>query len=310
MRIEPPRHLSEEARSHLLSPLQPAAEFDAADPAAVRQLRQVLHAEWLAVNDDLPGRWCHREGVVAGVPVVWFAQDEAAFNRDEVIVHLHGGAYLLGSPMVNAAVAVPIAQRTGLPVVSVDYRLAPEHRCPAAVEDAVAAVTELGNEHRLAAMFGESAGGGLAVATAVALRDTGAAMPERLGLLSPWVDLTCSGDTYRTLAPVDPDFPDPAGPPKWASAYAGDDTANPQASPLFADLAGLPPTLIQAGGREVLLSDSYRLHRALSKAGCQSTLDVWDGLWHVWHTQPQLPETIEAFDELAAFLTATMAQAE
>ena len=305
MVIEPPQHLSEAARSHLLQQPEPVPDLDATDPVAVRGAREVVHAEWLAVNDDLTGRWCHREGTVAGIPVVWFGPEVAAFDRDDVIVHLHGGAYLLGSPMANAAVAVPVAQRTGLPVVSVDYRLAPEHRCPAAVDDAVAVATELGEERRLVAMFGESAGGGLAVATTIGLRDAGSAMPERLGLISPWVDLTCSGDSYSALLHVDPDFKNPAAPPNWAAAYAGDDTASPQASPLFADLSGLPPALIQVGSREVLLSDSLRLHRALRQAGVESTLDVWDGLWHVWHSLPTMPETMEAFDQLADFLTAT-----
>lgn len=120
------------------------------------------------------------------------------------------------------------------------------------------------------------------------------------------MDLTCSGDSYKALLHVDPDFTNPAGPPNWAAAYAGDDTASPQASPLFADLFGLPPALIQVGSREVLLSDSLRLDQAFRQAGVESTLDVWDGLWHVWHAMPTLPETMEAFDQLAAFLTSSV----
>ena len=304
MLIEPPRHLSEAARAYLLDPPAPEEAFDASDPAVVSQVREEVHAEWLAVNDEIPGRWCHREDTLAGIAVVWFALEEAAFDCEDVIVHLHGGAYLVGSPMANATAVVPVAQRTGLPVVSVDYRLAPEHPCPAAVEDAVLAVAELGRTRRLAGMFGESAGGGLSVATAIGLRDTSAVLPERLGLISPWVDLTCSGDSYRILLDADPAFPDPQQPLDWAAAYAGADTADPQASPLFADLSGLPPTLIQVGSREVLLSDSLRLDRALRQAGVESTLDVWDGMWHVWHSHPTMPETAEAFDELAAFLMA------
>lgn len=303
MPIDPPSHLSAEARAHLLDPPVPITGVDTTDPVLVRQLREEVHAEWLALNDEIEGSWCHRDETVGGVPVVRFAADEPALDGDDVIVHLHGGSYCLGSPMTNAAIAVPIAQRTGLPVVSVDYRLAPEHRCPAAVDDAVAVMTELGNRGRMTALFGESAGGGLAVAAAVALCRTGGPMPGRLGLLSPWVDLTCSGDTYRTLADVDPDFPDPGEPPVWAAGYAGEDTADPQASPLFADLRDLPPVLIQVGGREIMLSDSCRLHHALTRARVDSTLDIWDGLWHVWHLFHGVPEAREAFDEMAAFLT-------
>lgn len=303
MPIEPPQHLSEAARAYLLDPPPRTEPFDACDPAAVQRVREETHPEWMAVNDDITGPWCCRDDTVAGVPVVWFAADEGDFDRSEVIVHLHGGAYIVGSPMTNAALAVPVAQRSGVPVVSVDYRLAPEHPCPAAVEDAVAVVAELGAERPLVAMFGESAGGGLTLATAVGLRDQGATVPERLGLIAPWVDLTCSGDTYRTLLGADPSFGDPQQPPQWAAAYAGEATADPQASPLFADLSGLPPVLIQVGGREVLLSDSLRLHQALLRAGVESTLDVWDAMWHVWHSNPTLPETVHAFDDLAAFLT-------
>ncbi len=303
--IAPPEHLSTEAQAHLADPPPPLVGFDATDPVAVAELRAELHPEWEAANEAIPGSWAHRADTIAGVPVVWFAGGAAAFDSTQVLVHLHGGAYFLGGPMTNAVIPVPIAQRTELPVVSIDYRLAPEHRCPAAVEDVTAVIAELANDREVQGLFGESAGGGLAVAATVALRDSGAALPRRLGLLSPWVDLTCSGDTYQTLAGVDPDFPEPADPPVWASAYAGELTADPQASPLFADLHDLPPTLIQVGGREILLSDSCRLQQALTDAGCDATLDIWDGLWHVWQMFPHVPEANRALDELAAFLVPT-----
>lgn len=302
MEIAPPHHLSAEARAHLADPPPPLVGFDATDAVVVAALRSELHPEWEAANDTIAGSWVQRHDTICGVPVVWFADDERAFDSVQVLVHLHGGAYFLGSPMTNAVIPVPIAQRTGFPVVSIDYRLAPEHRCPAAVDDAVTVVSELAGGRRVRGLFGESAGGGLAVAAAVALRDAGVTLPERLGLLSPWADLTCSGDTYRTLAAIDPDFPDPADPPVFAAAYAGEATADPQASPLFADLAGLPPTLIQVGGREILLSDSCRLHRALTDAGSTATLDIWDGLWHVWQMFAHVPEAKQALDDLAAFL--------
>lgn len=300
--VEPAGHLSAEARAHLLDPPPPPPSVDLLDHDAVAEFREAAHAEWITLNDELDGPWIHRDETIAGVPCVRFAADEGTLDAAEVIIHLHGGAYFLGSPMTNASLVIPIAQRTGLPVVSVDYRLAPEHPCPAAVDDAVAVCATLSNDRRVTALYGESAGGGLTVATAVALRDRGHPLPDRLGLMSPWVDLTCSGDSYRTLVHVDPDFPDPADPPRFAAAYAGTDTAQPAASPLFADLSGLPPCLIQVGGREVLLSDSLRLHEALRRAGGASTLDIWDGLWHVWQLFPQLPEAQTALSELATFL--------
>jgi len=166
-------------------------------------------------------------------------------------------------------------------------------------------VEELAGSCNIQAMYGESAGGGLAIAAAVALRDRGSGLPARLGVMSPWSDLTCSGDSYRTLVHADPTFGDPAIPPALAHAYAREHVADPLASPLFADLRGLPPTMIQVGGREILLSDSCRLDEALRRAGVDSLLEVWDGLWHVWQLDARLPEAIDAIDRLAAFLASS-----
>ena len=298
--IEPAYHLSEEARQFLadfaaLPPLDPA------DLDAVETARRMSLANWVAFNEGLPEPWISRPSTIAGVPVVTFAVDEQALNADQVIVHLHGGAFVLGSPTASAALAVGVAQRTGVPVVSVDYRLAPEHRCPAGLTDIVKVCLELGGPRRLVAIYGESAGANLSLAAAVALRDRGATLPDRLGLLSPWVDLTCSGDTYRTLASADPVL-GTLDPPAFAAVYAGRDTAGPEASPLFADLAGLPPALIQTGSRELLLSDSCRLEAALRLAGVAVELHVWDGLWHGWQLRHHIPEAGRALDDLAAFL--------
>lgn len=299
--IEPAAHLSDAARSYLLDAEATGDTIDFSDTTAVAALRAEVDAGWIALSEQLPGTWVRRDDEVAGVRAVWYAANDDLFDVDGVIVHLHGGSYVFGTPDV-ASMAVPLAQRTGRPVVSLDYRLAPEHPCPAGVDDAIAACLELGRSRTITALYGESAGGGLAVATAVGLRDAGAPMPGALGLLSPWVDLTVSGDTYRTLVHVDPDLSDPNEPPLIASVYAGGDVADPRASPLFADLAGLPRTLIQVGGREILLSDSCRLDRALRTAGVDSTLDVWDGLWHVWQIWQHVPEARRAWDELAAFI--------
>ncbi len=299
---EPASHLSAEARQFLANYQVVGAELDLRDLEAVAAARRGSLAGWVALNEGLAGPWISRAAAVAGVPVVTFAVDEQALDADRVIVHLHGGAFVLGSPTASAALAVGVAQRTGLPVVSVDYRLAPEHRCPAATEDIVNVCLELAASHRLAAIYGESAGANLSLTAAIALRDGGAELPDRLGLLSPWVDLSCSGDTYRTLASDDPVL-GPLDPPLFAAAYAGRGTASPEVSPLFADLAALPPALIQVGSREILLSDSCRLEAALRGAGVDVELTVWDGLWHGWQLRHHVPEARQALDDLAAFLT-------
>ena len=299
--VEPASHLSPVAREFLenYQPLQ--ASPDLGDPEAVAAARQGSLAGWVAHNEGLGGPWISRPGAVAGVPVVSFAADEEALAGDQVIVHLHGGAFVLGSPTASAALAVGVTHRTGLPVVSVDYRLAPEHPCPAGLSDVVRVCGELVRARSLAAIFGESAGANLSLAAAIALREIGWALPFRLGLLSPWVDLTCSGDTYRTLAGADPVL-GPLDPLAFATAYAGRASDHPEASPLFADLAGLPPVLIQVGSREILLSDSCRLNDAFRRAGGDVTLNVWDGLWHGWQLRYDIPEAGYALDELATFL--------
>ena len=298
--IEPASHLSAEAREFLVNYQVLGADLDLQDLEAVAAARRGSLAGWVALNEGLEGSWVSRPATVGGVPVVSFAMDEQALGADQVIVHLHGGAFVLGSPVASAALCVGVAQRTGLPVVSVDYRLAPEHRCPAGLEDIVSVCRELGGSRRVVAIFGESAGANLSLAAAIALRDRGVALPTRLGLLSPWVDLTCSGDTYRTLASADPVL-GPLDPRAFATAYAGQDTASPQASPLFADLVGLPPSLIQVGSREILLSDACRLEAALRNAGAAVALTMWDGLWHGWQLRHHVPEARQALDHLAAF---------
>lgn len=299
--IEPPSHLSEEAQQFLMNYRIVGADLDLGDTDAVAAARRGSLAGWVAHNEGLPGPWVSRPSEIAGVPVMSFAVDEHALSADQVIVHLHGGAFVLGSPTASAALAVGVAQRTGLPVVSVDYRLAPEHPCPAGLEDIVRVCRALSTERSVAAIFGESAGANLSLAAAAALRNSGDAMPGCLGLLSPWVDLTCSGDTYRSLAAADPVL-GRLDPPAFAVAYAGADTADPKASPLFADLSGLPPALIQTGSREILLSDACRLEDALRRAGVDVVLNVVDGLWHGWQLQYRVPEAGQALDDLAAFM--------
>ena len=298
--VEPASHLSAEARAFLTGYRVPPP-LDLGDLEAVAAARRASLANWVASNESLPAPWTSRASTVAGVPVVTFAADEADLDAERLIVHLHGGAFVLGSPTASAALAVPVAQRTGVAVVSVDYRLAPEHPCPAALDDIVGVCRELASQRQIAAIFGESAGANLSLAAALSLRDGGDSLPARLGLLSPWVDLSCSGDTYRTLARADPVL-GPLDPPAFAAACAGPETRGPVASPLFADLAGLPPAFIQAGSREILLSDAWRLEAALRRAGVDVRLDVWDGLWHGWQLQHRIPEAAEALDDLAAFL--------
>ena len=301
-RTPPPSHLSSEAQAYLRDPDPPAPVIDYTDPEVAQAQRLIEHPEWEKGSEDLSGAWAAEPNTIAGVPVVRFSGSAAATATERTIVYVHGGGYVLGNPMACATMAVPVAQRTGLTVVSVGYRLAPEHRCLAAIEDVVTVHRRLSTDHEIVGMCGDSAGGGRTLSAAAALRDGGDRLLGRLGLIAPWVDLTCSSDTHATLRHVDPYLPH-AGLPQWfARAYVGDDVADPAATPLFADLRDLPPVLIQVGGRDVLLGDSLRLATAIGRAGGRAALDVWDGMWHVWHIRSDLPETVTAFDELAALL--------
>jgi acetyl esterase/lipase len=228
----------------------------------------------------------------------------AAPGADErnVILLLHGGGFMLGSARAHRAYASHLSASTGAWVLSLDYRLAPEHPFPAALDDAVAAVTVLRARAVAPArlmLCGDSAGGGLALATALALRDAGAALPDGCILVSPWVDLTCSGASYAQLANVDP-IATRAGALDMAAAYlAGADPAQPLASPLFADLHGLPPILILAGEREIFLDDARALAARLHQAGGQAELTLFAGAIHQF---PLHVGAIAAADEALALI--------
>ncbi len=236
----------------------------------------------------------------------WLAAPNA--RNDAAVLYLHGGGYVIGSPRSHRHLAAAIGDSAKTNVLLPDYRLAPEHPFPAAVDDAVAAYHWLLDRQIASARIviaGDSAGGGLAVATLLALRDTRAPLPAAGVCISPWVDLTCSGGSYATRADADPIVKrESVG--AMATAYLGDaDAKAPLASPLFADLRGLPPLLIHVGDDEVLLDDSVQLAERARKAGVDATLDVWPKMVHVWHWFfPMLDEGHAAIDRIGAFVQA------
>ena len=227
---------------------------------------------------------------------------------DQVVLYLHGGGYCIGSINSHRGLCGRLALAFGGRVANLDYRLAPEHPFPAAVDDAVAAYTDLldhGVRPGQVAVAGDSAGGGLTVAALLAIRDASLPMPAAGVCLSPWVDLTQSGPSHQSRAEVDP-MVTTAGLDTMAAAYLADQLATePLASPVFADLTGLPPLLLQVGDAEVLLDDSIRLRDAAEAAGVDVTLDIWDEMIHVFQAFPAelLPESDESLARIATFLT-------
>ena len=219
------------------------------------------------------------------------------------LFYLHGGGYFACSPQTHRAITGGFARR-GLAVFTPDYRLAPEHPFPAAVQDAVAAYRGLLAEGMRAdtiAVGGDSAGGGLALALLVSLRDAGDALPAACVLFSPWTDLAGTGATLRTNRNRDAMFPG-EGMQRITDPYlGGTDPRTPLASPLYADLQGLPPLLVHVGSDEVLLDDSRRLVERARSAGVNVTLRSWPLVPHVWQLF-RIPEAIASMDEAARFL--------
>lgn len=224
----------------------------------------------------------------------------------KIIIYTHGGGYTINSADSTAASAALMAAATGMRVVSVDYTIAPFGKWPVVTDQVLAVFKGLIAEgHPLKSMgiYGDSAGGGLAAASVLKMRDQRLGMPAAVVLWSPWVDVTESGDTNATLKSVDPILSDFDGMVN-ARAYADDkDFKNPYVSPLYADFSqGFPATLIQAGTREKLLSDAVRLNRVMDDAGREVHLDLYDGMPHVFQVLvPQSVEAQRAIDKSAAF---------
>jgi acetyl esterase/lipase len=239
-----------------------------------------------------------------GVPAERIEVPGTASGR--VVLYFHGGGYSLGSARSHRSLGKRIAVAARAAVVLPDYRLAPEHVFPAAVEDAVAAYRWLlaaGVAPSQIAVAGDSAGAGLTVALLVSLRDAGVPLPACGVLLSPFADLECRGETYATLAEVDPIVSREMG-IGMGRAYVGDrEPSDPLASPVRAALDGLPPLLIQVGSREVVLDDARALERHAREAGVFAKLDVWPGMVHAWHLfASDLEEARRAIEDLGSFI--------
>jgi acetyl esterase/lipase len=231
-------------------------------------------------------------------------------RTDAAVLYLHGGGYVIGSPRSHRHLAAAIGRAAGTAALLLDYRLAPEHPFPAALEDAVAAFRWLlarGIAPERIVVAGDSAGGGLTVATLLALRDR--KLPRAGGgvCISPWVDLTCSGATYATKKDVDP-IVTRESVAMMAQAYAGaGDPKGPLLSPLYADLRGLPPLLVQVGSEEVLLDDALGLGERARAAGVDVTVREWPTMIHVWHWfLPMLAEAERAIADVGAFVRARL----
>ena len=241
---------------------------------------------------------------MAGLSCEWTVAKSG--QSGPAMLYLHGGGYIAGSLTSHRNLVARLAEKIDGRILTVDYRLAPEHPFPAAVVDGLAAYEALldsGIDPNHLTIGGDSAGGGLTMATLVSARDKGLPMPAGALLFSPWTDLTASGATIATNAAVDPTIGLKVIKASADHYLAGAEGNSPLASPIFADLRGMPPVFIQTGAVEVLLSDSETLRDRLTEAGSDCQLEVWDKMFHVWHAQwPILSEARDAIDKAAAFV--------
>lgn len=225
--------------------------------------------------------------------------------RKYVILYCHGGGYSTGSCLYGRTITSKLATAASIDVLGFDYRLAPEHPCPAALEDALKVwdyLMLLGYGARDVILAGDSAGGNLALVLTLKLKAERRFLPRGLVLMSPWTDLTASGRSYRTKAEVDPVL-DAEYIDRMTKAYIpeGENLENPLISPLFGDFEGFPPVYIQVGENEILLSDSVELHKKLQKAGVQAKLDRFKGMWHVFQMSP-FRTAADAMEKSAEFI--------
>jgi acetyl esterase/lipase len=294
-----PQDISKEAKAYYES-LRPrsATPLDIQNPKVMAFTRKFLGGIFLANAEELGIEYELEPIDVVGAEAYWIRSGQQIDNK--VLLYFHGGGQILGSAKTNLATALRIAKHSDIPVVTVEYRLAPEHPFPAGLNDGLTVyrwLLENGYAPEDIGVFGDSAGGNLALTMPLLARDKGLPQPAAIVLLSPSIDRTRTGDTHTTMVGFDPMLGAPT-----AEVYAVDHPLDhPLISPVYADLAGLPPILIQVGTREILLSDSIRLARRARVADVNVTLDIWDGMWHVWQDNPNVPEADLATREIGKF---------
>jgi epsilon-lactone hydrolase len=299
--------VSTEQRENLEAILRQSAFPDSSDVNEQRrQLRELISAQ------PLPADVTVTAAALGGVPTAEITVD--GIEPRHLVLYFHGGVYVMGDAFLAADLASQVGRRTRAKVISVDYRLAPEHPYPAAVDDALAAYEALlrnGTAPSDIVFAGESAGGGLAIATLVNARDHGLPLPAAAFVMSPYADLTLAGATMETKRDADPLMSPQALHARVTDYTSGQDAALGLISPIFAELSGLPPLIIQAGTHEVLLDDAIRLAQQAATADVEVTLDITPRVPHVFQAYyPILDEAAAALDRAGQLLSARLARTE
>jgi acetyl esterase/lipase len=303
-----PDTVSPELRALIAAPYPPgwdvAPDTVAAWKELARQSAAAAAPDIAAIRQRLEVRV--ERGEIAGVPVFIVTPDEIpSSNRDRLLVHVHGGGYVLYPGGAGAGEAMLMAGYGHFKCVSIDYRMAPDFPFPAAVDDAIAVWRTLVNQNDPEKMgiFGSSAGGGLTLALILRAKAEGLPLPAAIAPGSPWADLTGAGDSLMANAYVDNVLVANKG---WVGAAAGlyaggHDLHDPLISPIFGDFHGFPPAILTSGTRDLFLSNAVRTHRRLRQAGVEAVLQIFEGQSHAQFLAPFVPETVEAFGEIALF---------
>ncbi len=311
-----PTTVSEQLAKFIAAPPNPTAHED---PKSVAQWQALIDAYDAEGDKGARALWAALKLTVTPVTIAGVKcyrlvpSDVPPENEARTFVHVHGGAYVFFGGDAATGEAAMIAHATKTPVISIDYRMPPDHPFPTALEDTLAVWRSVmsGRDPAKSALFGSSAGGGLTMATVLKLKEARDPMPSVLFLGTPWADLTKTGDTYFANDTVDNTLVSYEGLLQAAAKlYAGDHAlTQPLLSPLYGDLAGFPPSILLSGTRDLLLSLTVRTHRALRQAGVEAELHVFEGMSHAQYlTSYPAPEAIEAIGEVAAFFERHLAK--
>ncbi len=307
-----PDHISDKAQAMLRKPIHMGrAEWVPTSDRGWRNVRDRLAQRYEVVLKEAlaSAPVAIRTRKIAGVTVREIVPDDIpAINVNKVLINLHGGAYMYFGGEISVLEGLGLAVAGGYRVLVVDYRMPPEYPFPAALNDALAVYRAVldNNKSSDIAMFGSSAGGGLVAATVIAARDSGLSMPSAVILDTPWADLSKTGDSYYTNDGVDPVLSRYDGMLEGAAKqYAGkEELTNPLMSPVYADFSqGFPPSILVTGTRDLLLSATVRLHRALRQNGQLSELHVFEAMWHSFSADQELDEAKEYQREVLDFLS-------
>lgn len=274
-------------------------------PDALTSFRKMMDNILKGLLEKIKIDYTLERTVIEGIQAHWISTP-TVHRDDHVIIYLHGGCYVSGHSETYITIPIQLSHKSKMKVLVVDYSLAPEAPFPKGLNDVVRVYNYLcnnGYSPNNIGIIGDSAGGGLALAMLLRLKETNSELPAAIGLLSPWGDLNLNGDTMTTLAGVDPILSKEQL-SAFAKLYVQKEDANHHlVSPVYGDYKGFPPMMIITGSREILLSDTIRIAQNAIKNQVEISLEIYEGLWHVFCADPSLPESNDALEKLASFFT-------